>query len=306
MVTKIQQALDESTVVKHNQNLMDRVGNTRQYDVTFEGHFGGRKILGVIECKDWAKKCGPSVIEAFAKKADNLMANVRIVVSRKGFTKQALKLARNENIGCLSLVPDNAAVCGFHIGSFWKGLLFEWGASKVKLIPSTGTEIKSSFDLLALRKNELSIVGWFIEKINTEFENAKDAGEYRLRIDFYNEEIFTIDGLTCELASIEWIINRTVQYKSKWVNWSGEAFYDWELQQLNIPHGFPLKSDPVETDVRNWKNMNNERAKLITAGFSCEFVNHMKLDMPSDIKFTDLSSLGSLWIKTPTSTWTLR
>ncbi len=99
--------MDPETSVKHNEKLRDRVGNIRQFDVVIRGRFAGRDVLGVIECRDHNRKKGPGAIEAFAKKTENLNANFRLMVSRKGFTDQALNLARHEGIGCLSLLPND-------------------------------------------------------------------------------------------------------------------------------------------------------------------------------------------------------
>ena len=118
-VARIQQMMDPESKVTHNERLVDRVGNTRQYDVIIRGRFGGRDILGVIECKDHKRRKGPDVVEAFAKKTENLGANLRLMVSRKGFTDQALKLAVHEGIGCLSLLPDDPKQVGCGGGETW-------------------------------------------------------------------------------------------------------------------------------------------------------------------------------------------
>jgi hypothetical protein len=103
--------------------LQDRVGNWRQYDVVIRGSFGGRPALGVMECKDHNKKKGPADVEAFAKKTENLGANFRVMVSSKGFTPQAMKLAKHEFIGCLSLIQSDTGEVGFSIGDTWYGVL---------------------------------------------------------------------------------------------------------------------------------------------------------------------------------------
>src|SRR5260370_12607714 len=118
--------MDTNSIVTHNELLEDRVGNKRQYDVVIRGQFGGRPVIGVMECKDHSRKKGPDVVEAFAKKSENLGANLRIMVSKKGFTKQALNLARHENIGCLSLLPNDPKQAGFSIRDMWYGVLRIW------------------------------------------------------------------------------------------------------------------------------------------------------------------------------------
>ncbi|MCH8964680.1 MAG: restriction endonuclease, partial [Planctomycetes bacterium] len=125
-VARIQQLLDPNSTVTHDEILADRIGNKRQYDVIIRGRFGGRPILGVIECKDHARKKGPGAIEAFAKKTEHVRANLRAMVSTRGFTKQALKLAEHENIGCLSLIPNDTENVGFSIGDMWYGVIKKW------------------------------------------------------------------------------------------------------------------------------------------------------------------------------------
>jgi hypothetical protein len=125
-VANIQKMMDLNSTVTHDEKLEDRIGNIRQYDVVIRGQFGGRQVLGVIECKDHSRKKGPSSIEGFSKKTENLGVNLRLIVSRKGFTKQALKLAKHENIGCLSLLPDHPEQVGFGIGDMWYGVIRKW------------------------------------------------------------------------------------------------------------------------------------------------------------------------------------
>jgi hypothetical protein len=76
IVARIQQMMDPNSTVTHNEVLEDRVGNSRQYDVVIRGRFGGRPVLGVMECKDHSRKKGPDAVEAFAKKSENLGANL--------------------------------------------------------------------------------------------------------------------------------------------------------------------------------------------------------------------------------------
>jgi hypothetical protein len=126
LVVRVQQMMDPNSTVSHNERLEDRIGNTRQYDVVIRGRFGGRPVLGVIECKDHNRKKGPTAVEAFAKKTENLGANLRLMVSKKGFTKQALDLAKHEHIGCLSLLPADPKQAGFSIGDMWYGVIRLW------------------------------------------------------------------------------------------------------------------------------------------------------------------------------------
>jgi restriction endonuclease len=115
-IARIQQLMARGSNVTHNEKLQDRVGNLRQYDVVIRGVFAGQPILGVIECKDHNRKKGPDAVEAFAKKTENLVAHLRMMVSKKGFTERAIRLAKHEGVTCLSLLPNDPAESGFSIG----------------------------------------------------------------------------------------------------------------------------------------------------------------------------------------------
>ncbi len=146
VVARIQQKMDPNSVVTHNLMLRDRIGNERQCDVVIRGNFGGRPVLGIMECKDHNKRLGPDAIEAFAKKSENLGANLRIFISKKGFTKSALNLAKLENIGCLSLLPDDPIQAGFSIGDMWYGVIQTWENARLKLNFSTSPPPITTFN----------------------------------------------------------------------------------------------------------------------------------------------------------------
>src|SRR5205085_1852164 len=118
-VHRIQTLMDPSSTVTHNEKLLDKVGNTRQFDVVIRGTFAGRPMLGVMECRDHTTRPkGPDAIDGFANKVRNLGADLAIMVSRLGFTAQALRLAKFEKVACYSLVSkefDTGACIGQHI-----------------------------------------------------------------------------------------------------------------------------------------------------------------------------------------------
>jgi hypothetical protein len=125
-VARVQQLLDPNSKVTHDEKLADRVGNMRQYDVIIRGQFAGRDCLGVIECKDHGRKAGPGDVDAFAKKTENLGANIRMMVSRRGFTARALNVATHEHIACLSLLSPEASIPSGVVGEWWYGEYAMW------------------------------------------------------------------------------------------------------------------------------------------------------------------------------------
>src|SRR5688572_16049589 len=93
-VAAVQAMLDPAAEVTHNTRLRDRLGHWRQFDVVIRVKAAGHEILGVIECKDLQRPIGTPELNAFADKARNVRANLTLLASKRGFTKQALELAR--------------------------------------------------------------------------------------------------------------------------------------------------------------------------------------------------------------------
>lgn len=166
IVARIQQMLDPNSRVTHNEWLVDRLENRRQYDVVVRGTFGGRPVLGVIECKDHNRKKGPDAVEAFAKKTDNLRANFRCMVSRKGFTKQALTVARHEGIECLSLLPDDPKAVGFSIGDWAYGRKYWWDNIRMHIHFADTVPPIAGFDVMKVKWQGKAISNWLFKDLN--------------------------------------------------------------------------------------------------------------------------------------------
>lgn len=255
-VARIQQMMDKDSVVTHNEKITDRLGIERQYDVVIRGTFGGKSMLGVIECKDHNRKKGPADVGEFAKRTEHLGANLRIMVSSKGFTRQALKLAKHEFISCLSLLrqdPEDGVI----IGQFWYGIIRRW--KDVRLVLRFSTPVLNlgewSYDGLLWRKQP--IMNWFLNELFTKHA-TRDPGNYYLSLSFP-------EGLLVELNGSEYIVAElgcrgtlVAGKKRKWVSWAGDAYFDWHKNQLQVPAGTPIVSSAVETDMALWEDYEGE------------------------------------------------
>jgi Restriction endonuclease len=257
-VTRIQQMMDPNSIVTHNEKVVDRVGIERQFDVVIRGKFGGRQVLGVIECKDHSRKKGLDQIEAFAKKTENLRANLKMMVSKKGFTKSALILARHEGIGCLSLLPDNPKLAGFTIGDVWFGKLYSWKLEEMiinffKDKPASGT-----FDLGNVKYNGSPVIDWFMKELHTTFGEERILGHHTIANSFSRPRIIEIDGVDYEVLSIAVVVTRHCEKKKKWISWSGDAFYDWHQSELTIPPLGVVRGSVFDTDLSTWDDFDGE------------------------------------------------
>jgi hypothetical protein len=252
IVARIQQMMDPNAVVTHNEFLEDRTGNKRQFDVVIRGQFGGRSVLGVIECKDQRTKTGPDTIEAFAKKAENLGANLRIVVSRSGFTEQALNLAKYENVGCLSLLPDDPGQTGFSIGDMSYGVVRLW--EELRLIVHF---VENPAPLTSYKADSIKWVGkpvgkWFMKELFTIHNDVTKEGLFTFEVMFKEQRQLEIDGKFYAAKGITCSAQRICRNKRKWMSWSGDAFYDWHSNSISIPNKGVIVGSGVETDLSTW------------------------------------------------------
>lgn len=132
-VATIQAQLDPTSTVTHNEVITDRLGQKRQFDVVVRGAFAGQPMLGVIECKDLGQKVGTPEVDAFVTKAQDINANFKILMSRRGFSKPALAKCKHYGIQALSLIPDDPANKAFFLGTRWEADITRWSQIEVIL-----------------------------------------------------------------------------------------------------------------------------------------------------------------------------
>lgn len=187
IVARLQQMMDPNSTVSRNEVLEDRVGNRRQYDVVIRGHFGGRPVLGIVECKDHNRRKGPDSVEAFSKKTENLGANLRVIASRRGFTAQALKLARHENIGCISLLPNQSQQIGFSIGDMWYGVIRKWVNIRLTIHFALPVAPIAGFDGNTVKWHGKPVINWFIKQLLTTYRDEITEGLFAITLTFDQE-----------------------------------------------------------------------------------------------------------------------
>jgi hypothetical protein len=258
IVARIQQMMDPQSTVTHNEKLVDRVGNERQYDVVIRGHFGGRPVLGVIECKDHSRKKGPDAVEAFAKKTENLGANLRLMVSKRGFTEQALALAKHEHIGCLSLLPADPKQTGFSIGDMWYGVISKWTDIRLIVFSVNDAEAPAEFVSGAVKWQGIPVINWFLKELFTTDRDKTKEGGICIRFRFDEIRNLEIDGKEYAVTGVACIANGMYAKKKKWVKWTGDAFYDWHAGAMHIPPKGEIIGSAVESDISAWDDYDGE------------------------------------------------
>jgi hypothetical protein len=62
---------------------------------------------------------------------------------------------------------------------------------------------------------------------------------------------YVVSGVACTAKGV-------YAKKKKWVNWSGDAFYDWHAGTMSIPPKGEIIGSPVETDISAWDDYAGE------------------------------------------------
>src|SRR5579871_3250660 len=197
IVARIQQKMDPNSTVSHNEKLVDRLGNKRQYDVVIRGHYAGRPILGVIECKDHSRK--------------------------KGFTPQALVVAEHEGIGCLSLLPEDPKQAGFSIGQMWYGVHRQWTDVRMEIqFPVIPAPIES-FDLLKVKWDGKTVFNWFWRELLTTYKEYNEEGYVMIKNTFDQVRNIEIEGQEYPVEAITCIAHQVLKKKRRWISLTGDA-----------------------------------------------------------------------------------
>lgn len=266
IVARIQQMMDPNSTVTWNEWLTDRVGNRRQYDVVIRGEFGGRPILGIIECKDHNRKKGPADVEAFSKKLENLGARLGLIVSRKGFTPQALELAKHEHIGCLSLLPDDPAQTGFSIGCMFYGLINHWANIQLGVHFADPQNRTAGFQADSVKWQGLPVMNWFYKQLFTTYREKIKDGPFGFGLEFDPPIPLDFDGKEYPVKALECHAIGVSIKKRRWVNWSGDAFYDWHTGRFTVPARGTVYASPVEENAFLWDDYEGELPTITEAG----------------------------------------
>jgi hypothetical protein len=276
-VARIQQMMDANSMVTKNEYLIDRLGNRREFDVVIRGQVSGVQILGVIECKDWAEKIGTPEIEAFVQKARNVNANIVLMVSKMGFTTQAMRLAIHEGIGTLSLLPNdptNEKETGFTVGIRAYAEVWSWAGFGCRVLLSNGSDIAG--DKIYYKKQ--SVIEWFMKELSTTyFWEHFIVGEFNVPITFKISRNLDIDGIAQEAVGIIFHAQRVLRKKKRWVRVTGDAYVDWRDVSLKIPPGGNLMSEELNTDFIGWEDWDGN-SEEIGIGFELPIFNLLVID----------------------------
>lgn len=260
LVASIQSRVDPNASVSHSRILKDRHGHNRQFDVVIEGRFGGQDILGIIECKDFSKKVGTPEVDAFVTKSQDINANFKILVSKRGFSKPAIQKSKHYGIQTLSLIPNDDVNIGFKVGSYWFADVYYWDQLSLTILVDSEIEEELDFNPYDVTINEKKVIDWFTNYLIKEYDLCQDTGwVVGVRVDFDNNQVVNIGNNISRICKgLEFHAKKSLSKRKKFVGIKGAGFFDWQRSKATLPAQQSVKSDTVETNFMEWEERTSD------------------------------------------------
>lgn len=254
VVAAIQRQIDPTSTITHSEFITDRLGNRRQFDVAIRGSFAGQEMLGVIECKDLSGKVGTPEIDAFATKSQNINANFKIVMSRNGFTKPALKECAHYGIQPLSLLENDPANKKFFVGTRWEAEVTRWGQISTTLIFVNEPKEPVHFNAEEVNIDGKPVLDWFKNYLLDKQDDVKGLGwVVNISAVFDKPQIVSVnqrDKYLCK--AISFAAERVCDKLERLVGISGTGFFNWSSNRATFPPNNEIRSDAVPLDFSQW------------------------------------------------------
>lgn len=99
LIANLQRRFAGGSDVEQNAKIQGKItGKKREVDVAVRTSVAGEVLLIAVECRRRRRRSDVAEVEAFASKLKDIAAHKGIMVSAKGFSKAAKRLATSENI----------------------------------------------------------------------------------------------------------------------------------------------------------------------------------------------------------------
>jgi hypothetical protein len=254
LVAQIQARIDPNSIVTHNEFLIDRLGQRRQFDVTIRGQFAGQNMLGVIECKDLSRKVGTPEIDAFHTKAQDINANFRVIASRRGFTGPALHKSKHYGIRLVTLLDPEVFDQEFAFGDWWLARLYRWKNISIQALPVGHDLPMQDVPPDELLTNGGRVLDWFTNYLVRTGHKDKTSGwavAFQLVFDPAIElNVAAESKVDCQ--SISFYAERECLEYERFVPLTADAFVDWHSNTATIPANTQVLMQAVPTNFREW------------------------------------------------------
>lgn len=250
-VARVQQLMEPDSVVSHNVTITDRRGIDRQFDVVIRGKFSGQEFLVVIECKDYGRNVGLDTVDEFAKKAEHVCANMRMIFARNGFSPNAIKAAKHEGIATLSLLPADKTT-NQPCFVYWYGVAHTWEPEKHLRIEFDGAGPPKRCDETQICFGGMPVTEFFWH----ELMKCRDcvAGECTVDAVFKEPLIFTFAGVGFPVLRMSFSAIRLIQPKRARFPLYGDGFIDWQTGEPIFPKVLNFGFYDLDPNVPAWED----------------------------------------------------
>lgn len=254
-VARVQKMLDPDSAVTHNEHIVGRDGLKRQFDVIVRGKAAGHDLLVVIECRDHNRKKGASDVEALAAKAEDICANIRIIVSRLGFTEQGLQRAKFLNVTPLSLLPNASDATLPSMFIIWYARIHEWHDIHL-LAEFLGTGPRFEWSGTEMLHNGACVANFFVSQLR-DYSDSPD-GVLTIDTKFVEPFAVTIKGALFQLVRVQLDATRKTRKARGKLLISGDGFFDWASDKPLIPRSGRFTVHNFDPNCADWEAYEGE------------------------------------------------
>ena len=258
LVTAFQKEMDSNSTVTHNEKIRDTNGILRQFDVVVRGKVNGFEVLCVIECKDRIRPAGIKSIEAFSRKAESVKADTYIFISKKGFSKSALRATYDDKIIPLSLLPNPKNGSDDTIGMNCYVELYSWTKLQMVLHFFRKKVVADSFHPSDVTWKNFRILDMFRKKLVSVHGEEKQGGWHEFKVDCKRPRRFSINSKKYLVKDVKFRVLREYRTKIKWIPFNGEAYFDWNVSKIIIPSQSTIWSTAFKSDFSDWDDYDGE------------------------------------------------
>jgi restriction endonuclease len=255
-IAAIQAKFDPGATITQNESLHDRHGHRHQCDVVVRGKVGGHQILGVIECKDLARKVGTPEVEAFATRAASLRADLKIIVLRRGFSRPALELASHHGIRTMSLLKRDRVTKGISVGDYVYLRRFNWRSIRASAMFPDGSSRPIEQSLETVTVNGMRIWDWLPNEIFTTYRQVTTVGWHSLRLRFRLTAQLGVAKATWSISVLEIQLWRDIDCLRTPAFAVGEGLVEFNPNILHVPGHATLETSFVlDQEFTNWESV---------------------------------------------------
>lgn len=213
-------ALDPSARVSHNVKTPDRdTGTPRQRDVWIEGRLCDLfPVKALVSCKRYKRKVNQQDMDAFLGELRSSQAQVGVLYSYSGFSKNAIAKGKAANVSCCRLytdqppdLPELISIASY----FWRSQI----ELQLSEPPSPNWRVETWEELFSVQNGESTV----LDKVNEHYRRCheralvevQELGEWRFRTDHALATSFSISNPESQFRFDITIIHRWRVFRAK-------------------------------------------------------------------------------------------